>query len=82
MLARMSEMLFVDAVRRHLDSLPPETTGWLAGLRDHFVGRALALLHQKPAKAWTVEELGREVGLSRSPLHERFVRSSGSADDT
>ena len=58
MLARMSEMLFVDAVRRYLDSLPPDTTGWLAGLRDPFVGRALALLHEKPAKAWTLEESG------------------------
>jgi len=77
MLARMSEMLFVDAVRRYLDSLPPDTTGWLAGLRDPFVGRALALLHEKPARAWTLDELGRQVGLSRSPLHERFVQFVG-----
>jgi len=77
MLARMSEMLFVDAVRRYLDSLPPDTTGWLAGLRDPYVGRALALLHEKPAKAWTLDELGRHVGLSRSPLHERFVQFVG-----
>jgi len=77
MLARMSELLFVDAVRRYLDSLPPGTTGWLAGLRDRFVGRALALLHEKPSSRWTVEELGRQVGLSRSPLHERFVQFVG-----
>ena len=77
MLARMSEMLFVDAVRRYLDSLPPEATGWLAGLRDRFVGRALALLHEKPSNPWTVDELGRQVGLSRSPLHERFVQFVG-----
>lgn len=77
MLARMSEMLFVDAVRRHVDSLPPDGTGWLAGLRDRFVGRALALLHAKPAEAWTIDELGRQVGLSRSALHERFVQFVG-----
>ena len=77
MLARMSEMLFVDAVRRYLDSLPPEAMGWLGGLRDPYVGRALGLLHEKPAREWTLEELGRQVGLSRSPLHERFVRFVG-----
>jgi AraC-like DNA-binding protein len=79
MLARMSEMLFVDAVRRYVDTLPPEGTGWLAGLRDRFVGRALALLHEKPAEAWTIDELGRQVGLSRSALHERFVQFVGQA---
>jgi AraC-like DNA-binding protein len=72
----MSEMLFVDAVRRHRIPFPRDD-GLAGGLRDRFVGRALALLHQKPAKAWTVEELGREVGLSRSPLHERFVQFVG-----
>ena len=77
MLARMSEMLFVDAVRRYVEILPPEATGWLAGLRDRFVGRALALLHEKPAEAWTIDELGRQVGLSRSALHERFVQFVG-----
>jgi AraC-like DNA-binding protein len=77
MLARMSEMLFVDAVRRYVEVLPPEGTGWLAGLRDRSVGRALALLHERPAEPWTIDELGRQVGLSRSPLHERFVQFVG-----
>jgi AraC-like DNA-binding protein len=77
MLARMSEMLFVDAVRRHVDGLPPEGAGWLAGLRDRFVGQALALLHEQPAQGWTLDELGRQVGLSRSALHERFVQFVG-----
>ena len=77
LLARMSELFFIDAVRRYLDSLPPDTKSWLGGLQDRFVGRALALLHEKPARAWTVEELGRQVGLSRSPLHERFVELIG-----
>lgn len=72
-LERLSEMMFVDGVRRYLEDLPPEATGWLAGLRDRFVGRALTLLHENPARDWTVDALGSEVGLSRSALHERFV---------
>jgi len=77
MLERMSEMMFVDAVRRYVDTLPEESRGWLAGLRDRFVGRALALMHDAPATEWTVDELGRRVGLSRSALHERFVEMIG-----
>ena len=77
MLARMSELLFVDAVRRYVDGLQAEGTGWLAGLRDRFVGRALALLHEAPAQGWTLDELGKCVGLSRSALHERFVQFVG-----
>jgi len=77
MLTRMSEMMFVDAVRRYVDALPEDSTGWLAGLRDRYVGRALALLHEKPAYEWTMDELGREAGLSRSALHQRFVQLIG-----
>jgi AraC-like DNA-binding protein len=72
-LSRMSEMLFVEALRRHIDSLPEEQTGWLAGMRDPAVGRALSLMHEKPSEAWTLERLGEGAGLSRSSLHERFV---------
>jgi AraC-like DNA-binding protein len=79
MLERMSEMMFVDAVRRYVEGLPEESAGWLAGLRDRFVGRALALMHEAPAQAWTVDELGRGVGLSRSALHERFQAMIGQA---
>jgi AraC-like DNA-binding protein len=71
--ARMAEMLFVAAVRRHLDTLPEGATGWLGGLRDPHVGRALGLLHARPAQDWTLEALAREVGLSRTVLHERFA---------
>jgi AraC-like DNA-binding protein len=77
MLERMSEMMFVDAVRRYVDTLPEDSRGWLAGLRDRFVGRALALMHDSPATEWTVDELGRRVGLSRSALHERFAEMIG-----
>jgi len=73
-LERLSEMMFVDAARRYLESLPEDATGWLAGLRDRFVGKALELMHERPDQAWTVDDLAREVGLSRSALHERFVQ--------
>ena len=76
-LERLSEMMFVDAARRYLDVLPEDATGWLAGLRDRFVGKALALMHERPTHAWTVDDLAREVGLSRSAFHERFVQYVG-----
>ncbi|HEX7375028.1 MAG TPA: AraC family transcriptional regulator [Steroidobacteraceae bacterium] len=77
MLERLSEMTFIDAVRRYLGTLPEDSRGWLAGTRDRFVGRALALMHEAPADAWTVDELSRRVGLSRSALHERFADMIG-----
>ena len=77
LLERLSEMMFVDAIRRHAEQLPDNTTGWLAGLRDRYVGRALALMHERPAAPWTIDDLGNQVGLSRSALHERFVSLVG-----
>jgi len=71
-LGKLSELLFLEAVRRCVDALPAEEKGWLAGVRDRFVGRALSLLHAQPAHAWTVDELARKVGLSRSALAQRF----------
>ena len=76
-LERLSEMMFVDAARRYLDSLPEDATGWLAGLRDRFVGKTLELMHEQPARDWTIDDLAREIGLSRSALHERFVQYVG-----
>ena len=78
-LARASELMFVEVVRRYLATLPPEQTGWLAGLKDPFVGRALAALHDRPAEAWTVESLAKESALSRSALAERFTHLVGEA---
>ncbi len=77
LLERLSEMMFVDAIRRHVEHMPEQSTGWLAGLRDRYVGRALALLHERPAAPWTIEDLSDQVGLSRSALHERFVSLIG-----
>ncbi len=79
LLQRVSEMVFVDGARRYLDSLPPEANGWLGALRDRQVGRAITLMHGDPAEPWTLEELGRRVGLSRSAMHERFVALTGMA---
>ncbi len=76
-LARLSELMFVEAIRRYLETLPPAQTGWLAGLRDPVVGHALAALHGKPDEAWTVEGLARLVGVSRSVLAERFTELVG-----
>lgn len=76
-LARLSELMFVEVIRRHLDRLGQEQTGWLAGLRDAHTGRALSLLHERPGRAWTLEDLSREVGLSRSALAERFNQLVG-----
>lgn len=79
LLQRVSEMVFVDAARRYLDSLPPQAQGWLGALRDRQVGRAITLMHSAPAREWTLVELGDRVGLSRSALHERFVALAGMA---
>jgi AraC-like DNA-binding protein len=76
-LAKLSELLFVEAVRRYAEALPEGQTGWLSGLRDPHVARALALLHRDTTRRWTVDELGREVGLSRSALADRFIRLIG-----
>ena len=72
LLGRLSELLFVEAIRHYTASLPQDQPGWLAGLRDPFVGKALALLHADPARDWEVEELARQAGISRSALNERF----------
>jgi AraC-like DNA-binding protein len=76
-LAKLSELMFVEAIRRHIESLPPGESGWLAGLRDRFVGKTLALIHSKPAHPWTVDELAGAVGLSRSALADRFTALVG-----
>ena len=72
-LTLLAELTFVEAIRRYLSELPESTSGWLAGLRDPIVGLALSALHAAPREAWTVESLGRAVGVSRSVLAARFT---------
>jgi AraC-like DNA-binding protein len=76
-LEHLSELMFVDVVRRYLETLPADRSDWLAALREPFVGRALTALHRTPARAWTLELLAHEVGLSRSALVERFTEFVG-----
>lgn len=76
-LARLSELLFVEVLRRYVERLPAKSVGWLAGVRDLHVGRALALIHGAPGRPWTVDALAREVALSRSALAERFAALVG-----
>lgn len=77
LLSKMAEALFIETIRRYMEALPAEQTGWLAGARDPVVGGALALLHRKPCHHWTVEELAAETAVSRSVLAERFSRFLG-----
>ena len=77
MLAKLAELMFVEALRRYIESLPPDGKGWLAGVRDAQIGRALALLHADPGRPWTVDALAREAAMSRSALAERFAALVG-----
>lgn len=76
-LGRLSELMFVDVVRRYLEQLPADRAGWLAALREPVIGRALEALHSSPARDWTLASLAREVALSRSTLAERFTQLVG-----
>jgi len=73
-LAKLSEALFVDTLRRYLAGLPEQEVGWLAAARDPFIGKSLMLLHSRSPHPWTLAELAKEVGMSRSALVERFTR--------
>lgn len=76
-LAKISELMFLHAVRQHIDNLPPESKGWLAALRDRHVGAALRAMHARPAQPWTLDTLGREAGLARSAFALRFAEVMG-----
>lgn len=72
--AHLAEVLFAEVLRRYLQQLPPNRTGWLAGAADPVISRALVALHASPEQAWTLDRLAKEVGLSSSSLTERFSR--------
>lgn len=72
-LTRLAELMFMEVLRRYLEDLPSGQTGWLAGLRDVVVGRALTLLHARPGHPWTLVDLARESASSRSSLTKRFT---------
>jgi AraC-like DNA-binding protein len=79
MLGRLMEMLFVEVIRRYAAQLPPSATGWFAALNDPIVSRALQFIHGDPARRWTVDDLSREAGTSRTVLAERFNTVMGQA---
>jgi AraC-like DNA-binding protein len=74
MLAKLSEALFVDTLRRYVSGLSEQEMGWLAGARDPIVRKSLGLLHSRVAHPWTIAGLADEVGISRSALVERFTK--------
>jgi transcriptional regulator GlxA family with amidase domain len=77
LLARLPELVLVDCLRQYVESLPATQTGWLGALRDPILGRALTLLHAQPAEPWTVTQLARRAGASRSILAARFTHALG-----
>ncbi len=77
LLAKLAELMFVEVVRQHIIQLPEELNGWLSGLKHHHIGQALRLIHGQPARPWTLAELAREVGLSRSVFADRFAHYVG-----
>jgi len=76
-LSKLSELMFLQAIRQHIESLPEDARGILSGLRDRHVSKALVLMHGRPSENWTLDTLAREVGLSRSAFAERFVQCMG-----
>lgn len=81
-LSRLSELLFIEVVRCHMEALPGDAIGWLAALSDRHLGRAIRLLHAAPNRAWTLDALAREVGVSRTVLVTRFTQNLGVAPMT
>jgi AraC family transcriptional regulator, alkane utilization regulator len=79
MLGRLTELMFVEILREYMHRMPANQGGWLAGLNDAHVGKALRLLHANPTRNWTVGELARESAISRSVLAERFTELVGDA---
>jgi AraC-like DNA-binding protein len=76
-LAKLSELVFVEALRRYVDEQPAESRSWLSGLQDPQVGSALGLMHSRPSEDWTLERLAKEIGVSRSVLSDRFAHYVG-----
>lgn len=78
-LAKLAEVLFIEVLRLYMNEQSEGRTGWLAGVGDRIVGAALNALHRNPANAWTLEELARAAGTSRSVLAERFQHLVGTS---
>lgn len=73
MLSKLTELMFIEVVRQYIDRMPADQQGWLAGLRDPVVSKALSLMHAEPANDWNVGSLAKCAGASRSEFAERFA---------
>ena len=76
-ISRLSEIIFVQAVRTWMASQPAGQGGWLGALRDPHIGAALGLIHCAPERPWSVAALARAVAMSRSPFAARFTALVG-----
>jgi len=76
-MSRLSESLLTEAIRQYSSTLAEKDVGWLKGLKDPHIGRALALIHHRPSEPWSAESLAHEVALSRSAFVDRFTSLLG-----
>jgi AraC-like DNA-binding protein len=76
-LSRLTEVLFVEALRSWIASLSPGQGGWLGAISDPHIGPALKLIHENPERPWSLSDLGQRVGLGRSAFSARFTRLVG-----
>ncbi len=76
---RLAELLFPESLRGYVDTMRADTAGWLAGLRDPVLGKALRLMHEASGEQWSVDALAEEVACYRSFLAERFKTVVGEA---
>jgi len=76
-LSRLTEILFVEVLRSWIAALGPGEGGWLGAMADRHIGPALQLIHEQPARPWTLSGLGQSVGLGRSAFSARFTRLVG-----
>jgi DNA-binding transcriptional LysR family regulator/AraC-like DNA-binding protein len=73
LVARLAELFLAHAIREYINRLPPSSKGWLSGLTDPAVSKALSVIHNRYAEELDVEMLAREAGVSRTVLGERFA---------
>jgi AraC family transcriptional regulator, alkane utilization regulator len=76
-ITRLVELMFIEILRNYMQNLPEQGAGWLAALKDPLIGQALEWIHADPVHAWTVPELAKKIGMSRSALAARFSHLVG-----
>ncbi len=76
-ITRLGDIVVIQAIRSWIETDPAARTGWLGALRDRHIGRAIALIHRDPARAWSVGSLADEIAMSRSAFAARFTELVG-----